>query len=156
VTAAVAVTSAAVPGPSRPGLSPGFIAHGLPRRVRERDSGGMRPLAVHHVSVNVGDLERALAFYVDVLGLTRRDDRPDIGPGAWLDAGGQQVHLITGERPTARGQHFALLVDDLDTTVAELRSGHVDVGDPHPIGRNRQAFLSDPDGNLIELHEAAP
>lgn len=115
----------------------------------------MHPLAVHHVSVNVGDVDRALAFYVDVLGLKRRDDRPAIGPGAWLDAGGQQVHLIAGERPTARGQHFAVLVDDLDAVVAELRSGHVEVGDPHPIGRNRQAFLSDPDGNLIELHEAA-
>jgi catechol 2,3-dioxygenase-like lactoylglutathione lyase family enzyme len=116
----------------------------------------MQPRAVHHVSINVGDVAAATRFYVDVLGLAQRDDRPDdIGPGAWLDAGGQQVHLIQAERPTARGQHFALLVDDLDATVAELRARGVDVGGPRPIGTSRQSFLADPDGNLVELHQAS-
>lgn len=115
----------------------------------------MRALAVHHVSVNVEDVEEAVRFYVDVLGLSPRGDRPAIGPGAWLDAGGQQVHLIKGERPSARGQHFALLVDDLDAAVTDLRRQNVDVSDPHPIGSGRQAFLSDPSGNLVELHQAA-
>jgi hypothetical protein len=31
----------------------------------------------------------------------------------------------------------------------------VEVSDPMPVGGRRQAFLSDPAGNLIELHEAA-
>jgi len=116
----------------------------------------MRPLAVHHVSINVGDVDEALHFYVDVLGLTARDDRPDFGfGGAWLDAGGQQVHLIEGQPPAAVGQHFALLVDDLDATVAELRGRAVDVSDPSPVGTGRQSFLRDPAGNQIELHEAA-
>ena len=115
----------------------------------------MRALAVHHVSVNVDDLDEAVCFYVDVLGLSPRDDRPDIGPGAWLDAGGQQVHLIRAERPTACGQHFALLVNDIDAAVAELRGRNVDVSDPKPIGSSRQAFLADPSGNLVELHQAA-
>ncbi len=114
----------------------------------------MRALAVHHVPVNVGDLEAAVSFYVDVLGLSPRDDRPAIGPGAWLDAGGQQVHLIKVGLPTARGQHFARLVDDLDAAVADLRRRNVDVSDAHPIGSGRQAFLSDPSGNLVELHQA--
>ena len=61
----------------------------------------MRPLAVHHVSINVNDVEAALAFYCDTLGLVPRPDRPDFGfGGAWLDAGGQQVHLIEGTTPT--------------------------------------------------------
>ena len=60
----------------------------------------MRPLAVHHVSINVDDVEAALAFYTDLLGLSLRTDRPDFGfGGAWLDAGGQQVHLIEGSPP---------------------------------------------------------
>jgi glyoxylase I family protein len=114
----------------------------------------MRPLAVHHVSINVDDLEVATDFYVGVLGLSRRDDRPDLGvAGAWLDAGDQQVHLIHAPLPTGRGQHFALLVDDLDAVVAELRDRRVEVSDPVPVGRERQAFLSDPSGNLIEVHE---
>jgi catechol 2,3-dioxygenase-like lactoylglutathione lyase family enzyme len=115
----------------------------------------MKTLAVHHVSINVDDVDRAVRFYTDVLGLSRRADRPELGvEGAWLDAGAQQVHLIHAEPPPGRGQHFALLVDDLDLVVAELRSGGVRVSDPSPVGGSRQAFLDDPAGNLIELHQA--
>jgi glyoxylase I family protein len=114
----------------------------------------MHPSAIHHVSVNVTDLDAALAFYVGRLGLTQRTDRPaTLGGGAWLDAGRQQLHLIVDTPPAALGQHFALLVDDLDAAVAELRAAGLTVSDPVPIGRARQAFLADPDGNGIELHE---
>jgi glyoxylase I family protein len=114
----------------------------------------VRPLAVHHVSINVDDVDAALAFYTDVLGLLPRTDRPDFGfGGAWLDAGGQQVHLIEGRPPAGLGQHFALLVDDLDATVAELRERAVGVSDPKPVGSSRQAFLTDPSGNLVGLHQ---
>lgn len=116
----------------------------------------VKPLAVHHVSINVSDVEAALAFYVDRLGLTARTDRPDFGfPGAWLDAGNQQVHLIQGDAPPNVGQHFAVQVADLDAAIAELRAGGVDVTDVFAVGPARQAFLSDPSGNGIELHEAA-
>jgi glyoxylase I family protein len=115
----------------------------------------MRPLAVHHVSINVGDVDAALRFYCGTLGLEQRTDRPDFGfGGAWLDAGGQQVHLIEGTTPADHGQHFALLVEDLDGTVAALRAGGVEVSGPRPVGTSRQAFVSDPSGNLVELHEA--
>lgn len=114
----------------------------------------MRALAVHHVSINVDDLDAAVGFYVDVLGLTPRTDRPELGvDGAWLDAGGQQVHLIKGEVPPGKGQHFAVLVDDLDAVVGELRERAIRVSDPSPVGSGRQSFLSDPCGNLIELHQ---
>jgi glyoxylase I family protein len=116
----------------------------------------VQPLAVHHVSINVDDVPAALDFYVDVLGLVRRTDRPDFPfSGAWLDAGGQQVHLIEGEPPAGLGQHFALLVADLDSTVAELRSRGLDVSDPRPVASSRQAFVSDPAGNLVELHQTS-
>ena len=115
----------------------------------------MRPLALHHVSINVTDVDAALKFYCDTLGLAQRSDRPDFSfGGAWLDAGGQQVHLIEGTTPESHGQHFALLVENLDDTVAELRGLSVEVSDPKPVGTSRQAFLSDPSGNRIEIHEA--
>jgi len=116
--------------------------------------GAMKPLAVHHVSINVDDVEAALRFYTDTLGLEQRTDRPDFPfGGAWLDIGGQQVHLIEGTVPPGHGQHFAILVDDLEETVAELRGEGVEVSDPRPVGTSRQAFVSDPSGNLIELHQ---
>jgi catechol 2,3-dioxygenase-like lactoylglutathione lyase family enzyme len=122
---------------------------------RSRHTGRMRPLAVHHVSINVDDVDAALRFYVDVLGMAVRDDRPDFGfGGAWLDVGGQQVHLIEAPPPAGLGQHFAVLVEDLDATIAELRATGLDVSDASPVASNRQAFVHDPAGNLVELHEA--
>ena len=96
----------------------------------------VRPLGVHHVSINVDDLAAARSFYVDVLGFTERADRPDFAglDGAWLDVGGQQVHLIVGEVPDRKGQHYAVLVADLDATVATMREHGVRVSDPVEVG----------------------
>jgi glyoxylase I family protein len=116
----------------------------------------MRVTGVHHVSVNVDDVDAALAFYVEVLGLTVRPDRPDVPfGGAWLDAGGQQIHLIEASVPADRGQHMALRVDDLDATAAELQARGVAVSAISPVGTSRQAFVHDPAGNRIELHQPA-
>jgi len=105
----------------------------------------VKPTAVHHVSINVRDVPAAESFYVERLGMTRRRDRPDFGfPGAWLDAGGQQIHLIEGEPPAAVGQHFAIQVEDLDAAIAELRDAGVEVSDAFPVASSRQAFLADP------------
>lgn len=116
----------------------------------------MEILGVHHVSINVADVAAARAFYVGRLGLVERSDRPDFGiPGAWLDAGDQQLHLIETQVPEDKGQHFAVRVADLDATVAELREAGLQVGDPSPVGTGRQAFVHDPSGNLVELHQPA-
>ncbi|HZT67679.1 MAG TPA: VOC family protein [Acidimicrobiales bacterium] len=115
----------------------------------------MKPVAVHHVQIQVDDLDAALRFYTEVLGLTPNPDRPDFGfPGAWLDAGAQQVHLVVGPLPTQVGQHFALAVEDLDDAVAELRAGGLKVSDVMEFGPFRQAMTHDPAGNTIEIRQA--
>ena len=114
----------------------------------------MRALGLHHVSINVNDVDEARRFYVDVLGARERSDRPDFGfGGAWLDVGDQQIHLIEAPVPDDQGQHLALLVDDLDDTITELRGDGIEVSDPSPVGTGRQAFTHDPSGNLVELHQ---
>lgn len=117
-------------------------------------------MAVHHVSINVDDVDAALRFYTEALGLVQRTDRPDFSfDGAWLDAGAQQLHLIEGPAPagsdqqSGRGQHFALLVADVDGAVAELRERGIEVTDARPVGSGRQAFVTDPSGNVVELHQ---
>jgi len=111
-------------------------------------------LGVHHVAINVTDVDEAVEFYVDKLGMSRRTDRPDFGfGGAWLDAAGQQLHLLEAAVPPNSGQHFALWVEDLDAVIVELRGRGVGVSDPITVGTDRQAFLADPAGNGIELHE---
>lgn len=116
----------------------------------------MQPLGVHHVSMNVDDVDAARDFYVGRLGLTERADRPDFGfGGAWLDVGAQQVHLIEAPVPGDQGQHFAVAVADLDGCVAELRAAGIEVSDASPVGTGRQAFTHDPSGNLVELNQPA-
>jgi glyoxylase I family protein len=114
----------------------------------------MQPLGIHHVAINVRDVEEAVAFYCGVLGFTPRTDRPDFSfGGAWLDAGDQQLHLLEAEPPTSVGQHFAIHVPDLDATISELRALGHQVSDAAPVATNRQAFIQDPSGNTVELHE---
>jgi glyoxylase I family protein len=113
------------------------------------------PTGLDHVALNVPDVPAAIEFYTKVLGLTQNFERPDFGfNGAWLDAGSQQVHLIELPAPPNMGQHFALLFDDISSVVDELRALGLKVTDPVASGPNRhQAFVSDPWGNGIELHQ---
>jgi glyoxylase I family protein len=112
----------------------------------------VQPTGLHHVSINVTDLNRSITFYTEVLGLTLNRARPDLAvEGVWLDLPSGQVHLIVGDVPAANGQHFAVGVADLDDAVAELRGSGVEVRGPFPVGAARQAFVTDPDGNAIEL-----
>jgi glyoxylase I family protein len=116
----------------------------------------MKPLGLHHVAINVRSFDEALPFYVDRLGLVQREDRPDFGfPGAWLDAGNQQVHLVEADPAANVGQHFALQVADLDDVITELRGHGLEVTDSFAVGTGRQAFLNDPSGNGVELHQVA-
>ena len=114
----------------------------------------MQALGIHHVSINVTDVDAALAFYTGPLGLTVNGERPDFGfDGAWLDAGGQQIHLIGAPAPPNLGQHLALQVGDLPAAVAELREQGIEVTDPSPVGPGLQSFLTDPSGNAVELYQ---
>ncbi|MDQ1520846.1 MAG: glyoxylase family protein [Actinomycetota bacterium] len=113
----------------------------------------MKPAGVHHVAICVADADQALVFYRDVLGMTQLP-RPDLGPGYWLDAGGQQVHLMEAELPPPAANHFAIRVDDIDSAVADLQAEGVDVHrSPLVPGAGHQAFLHDPFGNFLELNQ---
>ena len=114
----------------------------------------MQPMRVHHVALNVADVDEAVRFYTEVMGFQLRDDRPDFGfQGAWLQAGDAQVHLMQSDTTPAGGQHFALQFEDLEPVLAELRGRGIEVRDPSPVNANLQTFVFDPSGNMIELHQ---
>ena len=115
----------------------------------------IKPTGIHHVAICVTDADVAKSFYCDVLGFTSIDSRPaEFGAGHWLDAGGQQLHLMEVAEPVANPGHFALRVDDLDTVVAEISATGTRVDKtPHFPGAGQQAFLHDPSGNVIELNQ---
>ena len=110
---------------------------------------------IHHVSINVKDVEEARVFYVDKLGL-EIIERPDLGfPGYWLKAGEQEIHLIgiDSGRPL-KEQHFALYVENVDETVAFFNELAIKVSKSNVIpGICRAVFINDPSGNMIEFNE---
>ena len=95
--------------------------------------------------INVSDVDAAKSFYVDVLGLTERTDRPDFGfGGAWLDSAASRSTSSRAPSPEAFGQHFAIAVDDLDAVVDELRGRGVRVSDaasPWPPAASRSSRI---------------
>jgi glyoxylase I family protein len=123
--------------------------------------------AFHHVSLAVTDLARSRRFYAETLGL-RELERPAFDfAGAWFDLGAsQQLHLIVAERPRAlrgtteidsRDGHFALRIVDHRAAVAHLRAHGVVFRDKTDNATPwTQIFLTDPDGNGIELNAERP
>jgi glyoxylase I family protein len=112
---------------------------------------------LHHVAINVNDVDEAIDFYRDVLGFSIIESRPDFGfPGAWLQAGANQVHLILapdGFVPD-RAQHYALQVDDADAWADHLdQLGVQHRRSPYRAGAGQQIVVKDPTGNRIELNQ---
>ena len=115
----------------------------------------MKFKGIHHVSINVKDMEESREFYVDKLGL-KILERPELKiSGYWLKAGEQEIHLagINSGMPL-KEQHFALYVDSVDETVASLKALRIKVSEPDiTAGVCRSVFIRDPSGNLIEFNE---
>lgn len=123
----------------------------------------MHIVRLHHAAVCVTDIERARRFYGEVLGLTEVP-RPDFDfGGAWYEFDdGSQLHLIVHEGPlTLRGTtsidtrdgHLALRVLSFEATLERLKA----LGVEHVAQRNNktpwpQIYVTDPDGNIVELN----
>lgn len=124
---------------------------------------------VDHLAFRVRDLEAALEFYHELLGLPVRDrEKYDAGdlPFVALAAGGRHLHLFPADEPIKVGNdHICLLLrcDDTDTTEAmdqlldEVRQAGYEVlpGEPEErlgaYGRDWAAYVRDPDGRIVEL-----
>jgi lactoylglutathione lyase len=123
-----------------------------------------------HTMLRVGDLERSLRFYTEVLGmrLLRRKDYPS---GrftlAFVGYGEESDHTVielthnwdTDHYALGDGYgHIALGVDDIQATCAAIadKGGRV-VREPGPMkhGSTVIAFVEDPDGYKVELIQLA-
>lgn len=119
-------------------------------------------LGLHHVSVIVADTKRALDFYQGLLGLPLAE-RPQMGfPGAWLDLGEQQIHLLQIANPDAvegrplhggRDRHVALRVAGLERLASRLEAAGIAC--TRSASGRAALFCRDPDGNAVELIEAS-
>ncbi len=145
------------------------------------ESGSYRVRNIHHVGITVAQLERSVAFYRDLLGMSiigiSDDEDVSVIVGlpdarvriADLDAGnGQLLELIEydsaagdGSGPNRVGScHLSLQVDELRPTLSRLAgAGVMPIGEPTrlSVGGIWQGcsvvYLRDPDGVIVELLE---
>lgn len=119
-----------------------------------------------HTMLRVGNLEKSLQFYCDVLGMTllRRKDYPG-GKFtlAFVGYGDERDHTVlelthnwdVDSYDLGAGYgHIALGVDDIYQTCEAIKSrGGKVVREPGPMkhGSTVIAFVSDPDGYKVEL-----
>lgn len=125
-------------------------------------------MRILHTMLRVGDLQRSIAFYTDVLGMTllRTTDRPDqkyslafVGYGKNPDHAELELTYNYGvdhyDLGTAYG-HIAIAVEDAARTCAAVKAkGGTVTRDAGPVkgGSTVIAFVQDPDGYKIELIE---
>jgi len=122
---------------------------------------------IGHVHLKVADLDRAIAFYRDVLGfeLTQR-----MGAGAaFLSAGGYHHHIglntweSAGGTPPPPGStglyHHAILYPTRAALAGALRKvlgAGIDLEGAADHGVSEAIYLRDPDGNGVELYWDRP
>ena len=118
-----------------------------------------------HVCFTVSDLESSIKYYSEKLGLKPAFDfvnEEGHRYGIYLHVGGRSfIELFEGDIAAPADKqsykHICLEVDDIETTVAELRAKGVEVS-PIKMGKDHsyQAWITDPDGNRMELHHYTP
>lgn len=119
----------------------------------------MRVQELDHIVVTTSDVERALTFYADLLGMEGvRVEQWRAGavpfPSVRVNAG-TIIDLQLGERTGLNVDHFCLVVapDDVDSVAADARFDVV----AGPVqrygarGDGRSVYVRDPDGNVVEL-----
>lgn len=112
---------------------------------------------VDFLTVPTQDLERAVAFYGETLGLTRSVHHPERN-FAEFETGNLTLSVVD---PAKMGigefhpnvNHLALQVEDVAAARAELEGrGVVFAADTFDTGVCHMAFFHDPDGNVLMLH----
>jgi len=131
-----------------------------------RRTGSDRSSDFAHVRYQVADIDRSIAFYTQQLGF---DVQQQVGK-AFASVVLGRLRLIlsgpgsSGARPMPDGRkqepggwnRILLYVDHLDEHIERLTKHHVVFRNQVEAGPGgKQIQLEDPDGNPIELHEAA-
>lgn len=126
-------------------------------------------MRILHAMLRVGDLQRAIDFYTEVLGmrLLRQSDNQEykytlafVGYGDESDETVLELTYNWGEAEYDLGSafgHIAIEVDDVYSACDKIRQkGGVISREPGPVkgGSTEIAFVKDPDGYAIELISA--
>ena len=131
---------------------------------RQPIPGGAR---IGHVHLKVADLDRAIAFYRDVLGFELQQRLGS--QAAFLSAGGYHHHIGLNTWESAGGDwpapgttglyHLAILYPtraELATALGRLIAAGIPLEGASDHGVSEALYLRDPDGNGVELYWDRP
>jgi len=113
---------------------------------------------IDHVILNVGDVARSRAFYVEALKPLGYDIVMEFPRGVGFGPAGKPIFWVSGREPAQTAVHVAFSAERRETVdefhAAALKAGGKDNGGPglrkqyHPSYYG--AFILDPDGNNVE------
>jgi glyoxylase I family protein len=112
-----------------------------------------------HVVLRVADMDRAIAFYQEVLGLHVERRLPEIGL-VQLRAGTAMIDLVPRTEDEDEGRnmdHYAVRIEEMDVPAlqAHLKRHGIDPGEVRrrygAEGYGSSIYITDPDGNTVEL-----
>jgi len=123
---------------------------------------------VHHIGLNVRDLDRAEAFYTGVLGFEVSERYAENIRHLMLASPGEssktaKVHLfetqdldMTDALATLSGKGYAHIAfgttrEHFPSIVEELKKREIDFKGPLVMGQGESVHFTDPDGNSLEI-----
>ena len=118
---------------------------------------------VHHIGVNVSDLNRAESFYVNVLGFIVVDRYQEDIRHSMLDTGTTKIHLFESTNLEFDDAIIRLSEDgyahlafgttrkQLPKITEELKKHNVPFRGPLILGKGESVHFKDPDGNHLEI-----
>ncbi|MEG4284350.1 VOC family protein [Microcoleus sp. A006_D1] len=128
----------------------------------------MKIKAIHHVAIICSDYEASKKFYVEVLGCsiikeTFRSERNSYKLDLQVGNSSAMIELFSFPHPPERVnnpeacglRHIAFAVDDIEASVAYLKSQQVEVEGIRldEITERRFTFFRDPDNLPLEIYE---
>ncbi len=124
----------------------------------------MNVVGINHVTVLVRDKQKAEEFYTHTLGF----EKVNVNNRLWIKIGKQYIHLTnnSGNPHIHSFHHFALAIENLQEQLTQLVAKGLEVFDLDADRRKimvntnfetpqRQFFIHDFDGNLIEFIDAS-
>lgn len=125
----------------------------------------MQLKGIHHIALNVKDLDRAERFYTDVLGFQVTQRFSKGLRHLMLETGNAAIALF--ETPSLKVEeamnlvsedgylHLALEADpaDFETIIKELQTKKIQIDNgPVKRGNGESVYFNDPDHNHLEIH----
>lgn len=118
---------------------------------------------VHHIGMNVRDLDRAEGFYTQILGFRVAERYAEEIRHLMLDTGSTKLHLFESpdldmqdaiERLSGQGYAhiaFGTSQEKFPKIIEELKKRHIVFRGPLILGKGESVHFQDPDGNHLEI-----